>query len=107
MKRYVRSKEYGMVGLAYEEQDGYTWVTFIRGRIGQWRPNEDLLDISEGSKPCDGKNSNVCVGEGCYGEACMSEEDQTVPKEVSDKVKDAVEKADDWDREAAAKDKKR
>jgi len=22
-------------------------------------------------RPCKGANSNVCVGEGCYGEACI------------------------------------
>jgi hypothetical protein len=22
-------------------------------------------------RPCKGRNSNVCVGEGCYGEACI------------------------------------
>jgi hypothetical protein len=24
-----------------------------------------------GKRPCDGRNVNVCVAEGCYGEACI------------------------------------
>lgn len=25
----------------------------------------------EARKPCRGRNTNVCVGEGCYGESCI------------------------------------
>jgi hypothetical protein len=27
--------------------------------------------MSDKDKPCKGENSNVCVGEGCYAEACL------------------------------------
>lgn len=34
-------------------------------------------------RPCKGENSNVCVAEGCYGEACLN-----VPKSKPDEVSD-------------------
>src|SRR5690348_13806251 len=33
-----------------------------------WRADLTLLD----RRPCLGKNTNVCVAEGCYGEACIT-----------------------------------
>lgn len=32
-----------------------------------------LVPVKEDKRPCAGKNSNVCVGEGCYGEACLND----------------------------------
>lgn len=32
---------------------------------------EAFLEIADDPRPCKGANSNVCVGEGCYGEACV------------------------------------
>lgn len=29
----------------------------------------EIIDV----RPCKGKNVNICVGEGCYGEACIKE----------------------------------
>lgn len=37
----------------------------INPRYGVRRP------LEEDKQPCKGENSNVCVGEGCYGEACL------------------------------------
>lgn len=39
--------------------------------------NKDIAQFTEemylnrGERPCHGRNSNVCVAEGCYGQACL------------------------------------
>lgn len=89
MKRYVRSKEYHMVGLANEEQDGYTWVTFVRGKVGQWRPNDDLEDIAPVS------------------EDEVSDDEELRRAMAAQQAIDAAAAADEWDKQQKAAEEKR
>lgn len=45
--------------LAYQEYEK-------RGEL----PSQQTDPETEDPRPCKGENSNVCVAEGCYGEAC-------------------------------------
>jgi len=46
-------------------QYGMCWC-----RRGLYR--DTSVTPSEKSRPCQGRNSNVCVAEGCYGESCVT-----------------------------------
>lgn len=52
-------------------------------------------------KPCEDKNSNVCVAEGCYGEACVSQED-----DLTDLIIEQLKKEKETVREIMEKRKK-
>jgi hypothetical protein len=96
-------------------------------RIEVVKKQDGWYEATLGKKPCEDKNSNVCVAEGCFGEACLKDppiddtwideqmtkdakgithmSDEKETKEAADKIKDAVEKADQWDREAKGESK--
>jgi hypothetical protein len=44
-----------------QDLNSFNWPEIIEN----WAKNFD------GRKPCYGLNTNVCVGEGCYNEACL------------------------------------
>lgn len=37
------------------------------------KKQDGWYEAALGKKPCEDKNSNVCVAEGCYGEACLKD----------------------------------
>lgn len=54
-------------GLAYEES--------LQQQLKMYKDVEDLIKLhalfNDVKPPCEWKNGNICVAEGCFGEACL------------------------------------
>lgn len=49
---------------------GFAWIS---DKMAQREAAERRQKLLDAGKPCFGKNTNVCVAEGCFNENCISD----------------------------------
>jgi hypothetical protein len=57
-------------GFLYILITGIAFLLFAVVTVFAFRNRPDAV-VRDESKPCKGMNGNICVAEGCYGEACI------------------------------------
>jgi hypothetical protein len=61
-------------GMADHEEAAEAALSVVRADLSAEQPAQAHGDHRDDERPCRGINANVCVAEGCYGEACVRRE---------------------------------